>query len=121
MFHGHLHDRFLSCYAPPTKFRTLSHVILLVNKDIYYKLGDFNEDDGTLASIIRKSWCSALGISYPEMKHLVDISRFNPIYLNLNSPLSSDQLSNLNQLISYISKEATKQYGQDQRSFGCSR
>src|SRR5690606_37768275 len=27
VFHGHIHDRFLSCYASPTKFRTLSSVL----------------------------------------------------------------------------------------------
>lgn len=97
------------------------HLMLLVDKDVYYRLGDFNEDEGTLVSIIRKAWCSALGVPYPDMKHLVDISRLSPIYLNRNSPPSPDQLWNLNESISYMAKEATKQYGPDQRSFGCSR
>lgn len=48
------------------------HVVLLFNRDDYGYLGDYsNFDAGNMATRIRKAWCRALRLAYPDYASLV--------------------------------------------------
>lgn len=97
------------------------HLALMVNKDRYFSLGNYNMPGG-LAWMIKKAWASALGLSVEHFYTLVNIPQ-NPIYtLNHNAPHDEfvAQLSPLLKRLSYLAKEKTKVYGTDKRNFGCS-
>lgn len=48
------------------------HVVLLFNRDDYGHLGDYSNLDGdNMATRIRKAWCSALRLAYPDYASLV--------------------------------------------------
>lgn len=97
------------------------HVALMVNKDRYFSLGNFNTP-GTLAWMIKKAWTSALGLDVEHFYTLVHIPQ-NPIYtLNHNAPrdLFLGQLYPTLTRLSYLAKEKTKFYGTGKRNFGCS-
>lgn len=48
------------------------HVVLLFNRDDYGYLGDYSNLDGdNMATRIRKAWCSALKLAYPNYAFLV--------------------------------------------------
>ncbi|MDH0356653.1 inovirus Gp2 family protein [Morganella sp. GD04133] len=97
------------------------HILLMVNKDIYKGLGNFNQNDVCLGILIQQAWCSAMNIPYPENRYLVHFPE-NPTYwLNANSIEIENQISALNERCLYLAKHHTKHYGEGERSFGCSR
>ncbi len=97
------------------------HMALMLNKDRYYSLGNY-QYQGSLASMIIKAWASALGLSTEVTNTLVHFPE-NPTYhLNHNAPHENfmSQLYPVLTRLSYFAKEETKFYGTGQRSFGCS-
>lgn len=97
------------------------HILLLLNKDVYHSLGDFNKESGSLSAMIRQAWCSALGLSFPGHQQLVHFPRGGVVYVDANHPEFMLQRQLVLDKANYLAKEATKQYGDGQRSFGCSR
>lgn len=97
------------------------HALLLLNKDIYHSLGDFDEKSGNLSALIRQAWCSALGLPFPEYQKLVHFPHGGVMYINKNDPEFMRQRKIVLDRADYLAKEATKQYGDGERSFGCSR
>jgi hypothetical protein len=97
------------------------HVLLLVNKDIYHSLGDFNEESGNLSAMIRQAWCSALGLPFLKYQKLVHFPRGGVVYMDKNHHEFMQQQQLVLDKANYLAKEATKHYGDGQRSFGCSR
>jgi hypothetical protein len=97
------------------------HALLLLNKDVYHSLGDFNEKSGNLSAMIRQAWCSALGLSFPEYQQLVHFPRGGVVYMDTNHQKFIQQQKLVLDKADYLAKEATKHYGDGQRSFGCSR
>jgi hypothetical protein len=97
------------------------HVLLLLNKDVYHSLGDFNYASGNLSAMIRQAWCSALGLPYPGFQQLVHFPSGGVKYMDKNDPAFMQQLQIVLDRAKYLAKEFTKQYGDGQRSFGCSR
>lgn len=97
------------------------HVLLLLNKDVYYTLGDFNDLSGNLSAMIRQAWCSALGLPYQEFQRLVHFPIGGVMYMDANHPEFIQQLQIVLDRANYLAKEFSKQYGDGQRSFGCSR
>ncbi|MTC61484.1 inovirus Gp2 family protein [Providencia rustigianii] len=91
------------------------HVALLLNKDIYYSFGDFNEV-GNLANLISQAWCSALNIQ--PHSGLVNFAWRD--HLDQNKVDSDIKLSSIMQNLSYLAKDHTKRYHDGYRSFGCS-
>lgn len=91
------------------------HVALLLNKDIYYSFGDFNEV-GNLANLISQAWCSALNIQ--PHSGLVNFAWRD--HLEQNKVDSDIKLSSIMQSLSYLAKDHTKCYHDGYRSFGCS-
>ncbi|WP_025153720.1 inovirus Gp2 family protein [Morganella morganii] len=97
------------------------HILLLVNKDIYNGLGNFNQDDVCLGLLIQQAWCSAMNIPHSDNRHLVHFPEKSTYWLNTNSIEIENQISALNERCLYLAKHHTKHYGDGERSFGCSR
>lgn len=97
------------------------HCVILVNKDAYSILGNYDKWEGNMASRIKLAWVSALGASNTPIDGLVHFPKNGTYYLDLNK---GDYLKNYSDLfyrLSYFAKNATKCYGDGRRSFGCSR
>ncbi|HHH4168823.1 TPA: inovirus Gp2 family protein [Providencia stuartii] len=97
------------------------HVLLLLNKDVYWRLGDFIKTEGTLYALIQQAWCSAIGVNYPAERYLIHIPDNAITWLDNNKPNNESTIFELNQRCRYLAKEHTKYYGDGERSFGCSR
>lgn len=97
------------------------HVLLLLNKDVYHSLGNFNKESGNLSAMIRQAWCSALRLPFPEQQQLVHFPHGGVIYMDANGPEFMRQRQLILEKADYLAKEATKHYGDGRRSFGCSR
>ncbi|MFC7299007.1 inovirus Gp2 family protein [Herminiimonas aquatilis] len=97
------------------------HILALLNKDVYYSLGDFNDESGNLACMIRQAWSSALGLPFLGYQQLVHFPDRGVMFMDKNSPEFMPQLQIVLDRANYLAKEFTKQYGDGQRSFGCSR
>ncbi|WP_414708949.1 inovirus Gp2 family protein [Rheinheimera pacifica] len=97
------------------------HVLLLLNQDTYYTLGDFSAEHGrNMVSRIRKAWASALSVITVAVKGLVFFPK-NAVYrLSLYSNDFCAVRADLFRRISYFAKLDTKEYGINSRSFGCS-
>lgn len=97
------------------------HVLLLLNKDVYWSLGDFIKTEGTLYTLIQQAWCSAIEVNYPDERYLVHIPDNAVTWLDNNEAYNENTIFKLNQRCSYLAKEHTKYYGDGERSFGCNR
>ncbi len=96
------------------------HVLLLLNADTYNCLGSFQATSGNLASRIKASWASALGIPVEELGGCVHFPE-NPTYLmNRNSVDFGESYASVYHRVSYMAKLETKRYGGHTRHFGCS-
>ncbi|HHQ6557102.1 TPA: inovirus Gp2 family protein [Serratia fonticola] len=97
------------------------HVALLLNKDAYAFLGDFDKGEGTLAAMIKQAWASALGVAYPEFQSLTFFPR-NPCYfLDKKNPRNGERLRELIRRVAYLAKETSKISKDGERNFGTSR
>ncbi|HHQ6537697.1 TPA: inovirus Gp2 family protein [Serratia fonticola] len=97
------------------------HVALLLNKDAYAFLGDFNKEEGTLAAMITQAWTSALGVAYPEFQSLPHFPK-NPCYfLDKKNPHDGKKLTALIERVAYLAKETSKISKDGERNFGTSR
>lgn len=97
------------------------HVVLLFNKDTYYRLGDFDSIAGNMASRIKKAWASALGCDISEIGGVIHFPENSTYYININSPKYDEEFADLFERLSYFAKEYTKDYSDSSNSFGCSR
>ena len=97
------------------------HVLLFVNKDVYHALGDFSKTSGNLSAMIRQAWCSALGLPFPRHQQLAHFPAQGLVYLDSNHADFVQQRQQVLERADYLAKEATKLYGDGERSFGCSR
>ncbi|WP_084783896.1 inovirus Gp2 family protein [Marinobacterium aestuarii] len=93
------------------------HMLLLFNKDAYYTLGNLRLEIGTLYSMIRASWASAIGIHFDFSGGLVNVA--GSFWLQPTDGYASRP--ELFKSVSYLCKEHTKHYGGSVRSFDCSR
>lgn len=97
------------------------HALVLLNKDVYYSLGDFNDESRNLACMIRQAWSSALGLPFLGYQQLVHFPVGGVMYMDTKHPKFTQQLQLVLERADYLAKEATKYYGDGKRSFGCSR
>ncbi|MNF95305.1 hypothetical protein D3C84_780510 [compost metagenome] len=100
------------------------HLLLLFNKDRYFKLGDFNNViDDTLLNKIRAAWASALALQPEETVGLVHIPTNAGYYLDKQStPAQLEaQIHALLLRVGYLAKQDSKVSRPGYRSFGCSR
>uniref|UniRef100_UPI00234A51DE inovirus Gp2 family protein n=1 Tax=Providencia sp. PROV209 TaxID=2949906 RepID=UPI00234A51DE len=73
------------------------HILLLLNKDVYWSLGDFIKTEGTLYTLIQQAWCSAIGVNYPDERYLVHIPDNAVIWLDNNETYNENTIFELNQ------------------------
>ncbi|WP_157807968.1 inovirus Gp2 family protein [Marinomonas sp. ef1] len=97
------------------------HCVILVNKDAYSILGNYDKWGGNMASRIKLAWVSALGGANTPIEGLVHFPKNGTYYLDLNKEDYWKNYSDLFYRLSYFAKNATKCYGDGRRSFGCSR
>lgn len=97
------------------------HLVILINKDCYDRLGDITATEGNTAARIKKAWASALGLELHEAAGLVHFTDNGVFRLDVNSKTFNDDYCNLFYAISYLAKAKTKHYGDGTKSFGCSR
>ncbi|MFM5513585.1 inovirus Gp2 family protein [Aeromonas veronii] len=97
------------------------HVVLLFNRDDYGYLGDYsNFDTDNMATRIRKAWCRALRLAYPDYASLVHFPadaeyRFD----RLDAVLHNDNFYKFLVRIAYLFKLRSKIIGE--RNFGHSQ
>lgn len=62
------------------------HVVLLFNKDVYAYLGNYADTEAVnMAKRIRKAWCSALKLSFPDYAHVVHFPENGVYWLERHS------------------------------------
>lgn len=100
------------------------HVLLLLNKDTFYTLGQYSapqEGALSLANLIQKAWCSALNLPwYPQNASLVAFPPRLPC-MHIDKHTNEQDQHQIFQRARYMAKESTKYSGDGERSFGCSR
>lgn len=96
------------------------HMILLLNKDAFYHLGDYDVELVTLRTMIITAWCSALSI-HPDvgqgLVHFADTGKSELYLKDVESGLYPVELLNR---IDYMAKEKSKIFEDGNRNFGCS-
>lgn len=100
------------------------HLLLLFNRDRYFRLGNFdNKDDDTLLNKIRASWASALALQPGDAVGLVHIPANAEYYLERQrAPAQLEaQIRELLFRVGYLAKLNSKINRTGYRSFGCSR
>lgn len=104
------------------------HVVLLLNRDAYFRLGDFY-NPGNLASMISKAWGSAIGRIIPTNSGLVSYpTQYSPEgkkrgihHLYRNEVNGGQGYWDLLPYLKYMAKLETKDSDDGERNFGCSQ
>lgn len=97
------------------------HVVLLLNKDTYTFMGDYNQVSDSLASMISHAWTSALHVDYPKYKNLTHFPK-NPWYrLNRKKDDFKETYDKFIYRVEYLAKLRSKHHEDGERSFGCSQ
>lgn len=99
------------------------HLMIFLNKDIYYRWGDFNRDHGCLSAMIQQAWASALQVEFAVVKQSVHFCQNGVMYLNQNTNELEykKQCAQIIERAQYLCKHHTKPYHQGERLIGCSR
>lgn len=97
------------------------HILILVNKDAYDRLGDITAIKDNMAARIKKAWASALREELWAIEGLVHFTDNGVFRLNANSPSYTNDYCELFYAISYLAKARTKHFGDGVKSFDCSR
>ena len=99
------------------------HVLLLVNRDTYHCVGNYEAEEGNMAARIKRAWASALGIDIEaiQSRGLVHFPQNGTYKLDGNSPEQNWQFEELFYRVSYFAKADTKPYCNGSHHFGCSR
>lgn len=98
------------------------HVVIFLNRDCYWTLGDFQQQTPSLSTKIVEAWASALKIDWHKANTLVHFPQDTPVYhLDRNDQSFVDVLSDLVRRLSYLAKVETKCYGDSRKSIGYSR
>lgn len=97
------------------------HMLLFVNRDTYFQLGNFKSFDKGLAGMINTAWASALKLDHWNAIGTVNFPE-NPLYhLQEGSPDFAQVFQEAFYRASYLAKAKTKTYGNRYRSFGVSQ
>ncbi|MGE6117737.1 inovirus Gp2 family protein [Aeromonas salmonicida] len=99
------------------------HLVLFFNKDIYGYLGCYQGSDGeNMGTRVQKAWCSALGLAYPDHKHLVHFAPNGSYVFNKHSmDLKPEHFNNFLIRLAYLCKTRTKIMNDGLRNFGSSQ
>lgn len=96
------------------------HVLLILNKDCYFRSGRIDSDNDNLAMRIQRSWSKALDMDEGKGRGLVHFPANRDYILDNRKPEFLQQLSNLFHRASYLAKEETKPFNDGTRHFSCS-
>ncbi|TRW48361.1 inovirus Gp2 family protein [Aliidiomarina halalkaliphila] len=113
--------RYIWCKESTEESVAHYHMMLFVNRDTYFQLGNYQSDGKGLAGMIRKAWTYALNIDEQEAMGAVHFPE-NPIYhLKERSSDFAATFQDVFYRASYFAKADTKFYGNRYRSFGVSQ
>ena len=93
------------------------HLCLLFNKDAYYHLGDY-EQENTLRAMITGAWYSAMGLQLDDHPGLVHFPENCRYVLNSSHLDSQENYQELLNRLDYLAKIETKIFGEGYRNFG---
>ncbi|MCO1948124.1 inovirus Gp2 family protein [Pseudomonas aeruginosa] len=96
------------------------HLLILLNGDAYFTVGRKTSSKQNIFHRLQEAWASALGLGGEEVSGLVEIPRAAG-YLVSRAAGDHGELADLFLRASYLCKAATKNYGDGQHGFGCSR
>lgn len=96
------------------------HLVILLNKDVFFRSGRINSEHKNLARRVEQAWATALGLNVLNVKGLVDFPDNRDYIVNRHSKDFLQQLTNLFYRVSYLAKEETKEYCDGSRHFSCS-
>lgn len=111
--------RYVWCREFSTTGKPHYHVAILLNKQSYWRLGDYDFNRGNLYSMIVEAWLSALRL--PRVDHyvpLVHITQRGSYLMRRDDPEAIDCVFNR---LSYLCKADTKKFGSYRHNFGYSR
>ena len=94
------------------------HLVILLNRSSFHKLGYFRSERGNIFSRLEEAWASALRLEKNAIAGLVNIPD-NPTYELTRRDM--EQQKAFFHRASYLCKVATKEYGDRHHSFGASR
>ncbi|CNJ89820.1 Protein of uncharacterised function (DUF3296) [Yersinia intermedia] len=94
------------------------HVVIFLNKDTYAYPGQYQTPNPNLVTMIRHSWCSALGIPVGLGSSGVHIPN-NPYYHLTTTEIG--KMEAFHYRLSYLAKMAGKETHDGYRNFGCSQ
>ncbi|MBW1215736.1 inovirus Gp2 family protein [Pantoea allii] len=93
------------------------HLCLLFNKDAYYHLGDY-EQENTLRAMITGAWYSAMDLHLDDYRGLVHFPENCRYVLNSSHPDFQSHYQELLSRLYYLAKIDTKIFGEGYRNFG---
>lgn len=93
------------------------HLCLLFNKDAYYHLGDY-EQENTLRAMITGAWYSAMGLQLDDHPGLVHFPENCRYVLNSSHLDFQENYQELLNRLDYLAKIETKIFGEGYRNFG---
>lgn len=96
------------------------HICLLFNKDAYYHLGDYEQEDN-LRGMITGAWYSALKLQRDDCPELVTFPDNCRYILDNEAPDFEDKYQALLTRLDYLTKVESKVFGEGDRNFGCSQ
>ena len=98
------------------------HLLILLNRDAYYKLGLLRSEKINMFRRIEESWASTLELSVDQVRGLVHKPQKAEYLINRATRRDKvDEMPEMFKRASYLCKKATKHYGDRQRSFDTSR
>ncbi|GHY93278.1 inovirus Gp2 family protein [Vibrio cholerae] len=97
------------------------HVALILNKDVYFCLGNFSNDNGNLSSMIKEAWASALGIEYFQVENSVHFPKNSTYYIHKGRESYLEEYRQCFYRLSYLAKIDTKIYSNGLKNFSTSR
>ncbi|MEY8239148.1 MAG: inovirus Gp2 family protein [Cycloclasticus sp.] len=96
------------------------HVMLFLNKDVFFRSGNIVSENWNLVRRIESAWARALGVTYQEISGLVHFPKNRDYIVNVRHENFLQQLTDLFYRASYLAKEDTKEYSDGTRHFSCS-
>lgn len=97
------------------------HMVIFLNMDTYYSVGDLNAHAGNTMGRIRQAWASALRIPIAQAAGLAFIPKSGIYRLDIKYQQQFEsEWTALFKRLSYFAKKRTKVYGNHVHSFGCS-
>lgn len=98
------------------------HLLILLNRDAYYKIGHLRSERVNMINRMEASWARALSVSVSQVRGLVEIPENAEYHVDRRVRCGeTDELPHLFHRASYLCKVATKSYGDRQKGFDTSK